>query len=196
MKTPLELVYRHMSAAQHLDERVRANVERVERLFGRLITCRVVIDAPHRRKAKGNRYDVHIEAHGPMGVFIVNAEPGDALAHSDALVAVRDAFDALERQLMRWKETHKGKPATHAAPLQGRVTELERDFGQLLLTDGRLVYFHRNSVANGAFAKLAIGEPVELSLDSAESEKGPQATFVKPISAQRLVDRRKSRGPS
>jgi cold shock CspA family protein len=75
-------------------------------------------------------------------------------------------------------------------PVQGTVAELhpDRDHGQISTTDGRLVYFHRNSVLNGGFDALDAGTPVELTIQDEESEKGPQASMVRPIGAMRFVD--------
>lgn len=191
METELEIAFHHMEPSPYVEERVRTRVDRLEKRFGRLTCCRVVVDAPHQRHDKGNHYSVRIEAHVPSAVFSVDREPGDVNAHEDVYVAIRDAFDAMERKVRRWKETHSGRPEAHAERLQGRIAELlpEQDHGQIALTDGRLVYFHRNSVIDGDFGALSEGDAVELSLHAGDSEKGPHASGVRAISDQRFVDR-------
>lgn len=190
MQTDLEIAFHGLDPSPAIEARVRERLARLEKHFGRLTSFRAVIDAPHQHHRKGKHYAVRLEARAPATVFAIDREPGDVNAHEDVYVAIRDAFDAMERRIKAWQETHTGRPVTHAAPLQGRIAELHagRDFGQIALTDGRLVYFHRNAVVNGGFDDLAEGDPVELALDQGDSEKGPHASTVRRIGAQRFVD--------
>ena len=55
--------------------------------------------------------------------------------------------------------------------------------------DGRLVYFHRHSVVGNGFDGLSVGETVELFVDNEESDKGPQASTVRPIGSLKFVDK-------
>jgi len=68
--------------------------------------------------------------------------------------------------------------STRAPPI-GTVMRVEPidQYGILETGDGREVYFHRNSVLNGDFAKLAIGDRVTFAEEM--GEKGPQASTVK-----------------
>ena len=61
--------------------------------------------------------------------------------------------------------------------------ELDSDagYGQITMTDGRLVYFHQNSVADARFDDLAVGDTVALHIHPGEGERGPQASVVRPI---------------
>jgi cold shock CspA family protein len=45
------------------------------------------------------------------------------------------------------------------------------------VVDGREIYFHRNSVLDGGFARLAAGARVTFAEEA--GEKGPQASTVK-----------------
>lgn len=63
------------------------------------------------------------------------------------------------------------------------------DSGQISTTDGRLVYFHRNSVANDGYDDLNEGDTVELSVDVRDADEGPHASFVRPVSTLRFVDK-------
>jgi ribosome-associated translation inhibitor RaiA/cold shock CspA family protein len=190
MQTGVEIVFHNMDRSPAVEARVRERIDRLECRFGRLTSFRATIDAPHRRHHKGKHYAVRLEAHVPSGILTIDREPGDDNAHQDILVAVRDAIDAMERKLKAWADTHGGRPDTHAAPLQGRIAEFhpDRDFGQIALTDGRLVYFHRHSVVEGRFDDLAPGDTVELAIADGDSPHGPHASSVRPISSARFVD--------
>lgn len=190
MQTGVEIVFHNMDRSPAVEAKVRERVERLERRFGRLTSRRATLDAPHRHHRKGKHYAVRLEAHVPTGILTIDREPGDNFAHQDILVAIRDAFDAMERKIKAWAETHSGRPEAHVAPLQGRIAELhsDRDFGQIALTDGRLVYFHRHSVLEGNFDDLARGDTVELAVAEGDSPNGPHASTVRSISRARFVD--------
>lgn len=184
MDHPPEIAFHGLEPGADIEARLHNRIERLERLAGRLVSCRVVIDAPHKSQRTGGAYDVRVEARGPEAVFVVDRAPGDDGAHKDLHVALRDAFDALERQVKRWKETHRGRPVVLDEPLRGRVAMLmpEEGWGEVALADGRMVYFHRNAVAEDGFDALEEEAAVEVSLDPGEdSEAGPHASHVRPI---------------
>ena len=61
----------------------------------------------------------------------------------------------------------------------GTVKSLDAsgEFGFLEAADGHEVYFHRNSVLDGAYNRLAVGAHVAFAEEM--GEKGPQASTVK-----------------
>jgi len=58
------------------------------------------------------------------------------------------------------------------------------EFGFLEAADGHEVYFHRNSVLDGAYNRLAVGTHVAFAEEM--GEKGPQASTVKLLGKHRL----------
>ena len=50
------------------------------------------------------------------------------------------------------------------------------DFGRILTPDGREIYFHRNSLLNGNFDKLEVGDEVRFSEEM--GDQGPHASTV------------------
>lgn len=183
METPLELSFKNLQPSDFVEGLVRERVARLERLHDRITSCHVYIEAPHRRRRKGNRYEVRLEVRVPGTELAVASKPGDINAHEDINVAVRDAFNAMERQLKRRKQRMGGDVKVHEGDLQGRITEIdhEKGYGHIMAVDGRLVYFHENSVVGGVFRDLGRDDPVELVVQSEESELGPQASTVRPI---------------
>jgi len=65
-------------------------------------------------------------------------------------------------------------------PDHGRVARLlpEQNCGFILSADGNEIYFHRNSVTNGGFDKLALGDEVRFVAQHSESAAGSQASTV------------------
>jgi len=190
MEQPLELKFTDMPPSEFVERDIRDRVARLERLFDRITSCHVYVTAPHKRHQKGNRYEIRLEVRVPGNELVVNNQPGDVHAHEDIHVAVRDAFNAMERQLKKHKAKLSGDVKSSAATgqLHGQVKEIdhERGFGQIIAADGRLVYFHANSVIDGSFDELGQGDPVQLVVQSDESAIGPQASTVKPISETRF----------
>jgi ribosomal subunit interface protein len=184
METPLELSFKNMQHSDFVEGLIREKVAKLERLHDRITSCHVYVEAPHKRHRKGNQYEIRIEVRVPGTELAVNNKPGDVNAHEEINVAIRDAFNAMERQLQRWKQKVSGEVKLHDDALQGRVTEIDHDsgHGQITATDGRLIYFHENSVVAGGFRKLRQDDPVELVVQEDESEIGPQASTVRPIS--------------
>ena len=111
--------------------------------------------------------------------------------HEHLRVAVRDAFAAMATELKRWKDQIKGEVKTHDGPLQGKIVEIrhDEDFGQIIATDNRLIYFHRNSVTDGSFDDLQPRDPVELVVQTGESAIGPQASTVRRIGTMEFRSR-------
>ncbi len=183
MKTPLELTFRNMDHSDSLEVLARQQAERLEKFFDGITSCHVYVTAPHRSQRKGNLYEVHIELRLPGEELVVNAAKGDRQAHEHPQVALRDAFHAMEAQLKARKQKMRGDVKTHDGPLQGKIVELDKEkgFGQIIATDNRLIYFHRNAVVNGDFDDLAVRDTVELVVQTGESEIGPQASTVRPI---------------
>jgi cold shock CspA family protein len=107
-------------------------------------------------------------------------------AHEDVYVAIRDAFDAAVRRLEDHVRERRGKVKTHEEPLHGtvRMVDPAGGFGFIETPQGE-VYFHRNSVVEGDFARLEPGAEVRLEVAERESAEGWQATTVRPTGRHR-----------
>lgn len=192
MQTPLELTFRNMQPSPTIRNLVEEKVTKLERLYDGVTSCHVYVEAPHKQHQKGNRYEIHIEARVPGTELSVSNDPGNVTEHEDIRVAIRDAFDALERQLKKWKTTTQGELKSHEAMLQGRIVEIDRarGFGQIIATDGRLIYFHENSVVDGRFRDLNERDTVEFVTHPGEGDLGPQASTVRSIGPLRFTGSR------
>lgn len=192
MQSPVELSFTNVDPSPAVDARVRQRVARLERLFGGITSCHVWVQANHlsqapsRSRGKAVSYEVRIELRVPGTELAVSRKPGDQGAHTSIMVAVRDSFDAMEKQLKHYVGQLRREVKSHPAPLQGRIVRLFPEHGFIATTDGQEIYFHAHSVAEGAFDALEVGAPVELSTVEGESPQGPQATTVTPIRPQQM----------
>lgn len=180
MQTQLQITFRQMPSSPALEADIRRRAEQLEEFFDRIISCRVLIEAPHHHQHQGRLYRVRVELGVPGEHIVVGRSPDECAAHADAHVAVRDAFRATRRQLEDHVRRRRGDVKAHASPPQARVSHLEPDLthGRLATDDGREIYFHRNSVVGG-IEQLQIGTEVRFREES--GTQGPQASTVEPI---------------
>ena len=186
MQEDLQITWRDMKPSDALSAKIGEQVETLERFYDGMIGCRVVVEQLHRHKHKGNLFNVRIDLLVPGKEIVVNRESGKDHAHEDPYVVVRDAFKAARRQLEDYVRRHRGDVKTHELPPQGRVVELhpESDYGRLESPDGRLIYFHRNSLRNGDLDTLEIGFEVRFTEEM--GDEGPQASSVSVIGKHHL----------
>jgi ribosomal subunit interface protein len=191
MDTSLQISFRNMDRSEAVEARVREKAEKLEKYYGRLTSCRVMIEVPERRHHKGMLFHVRIELGVPGKKLVVSRHPKDKHAHEDVYVAIRDAFDAARRRLEDYVRKTGGKIKTHEVPLHGKVLRLFpfEGYGFIAASDGREIYFHKNSVLSGAFDRLEVGNEVRLVVAERESAEGPQASTVDPLGKHHLVER-------
>lgn len=100
MQTPLQVTFHNMPPSPALETVIRERAAKLEQYHARITSCRVVFDAPHLHKNHGKRYQVRIDIALPGGrSVVVDRDHHKDGAHAEALVAIRDAFDAAQRQI-------------------------------------------------------------------------------------------------
>ena len=100
MTIPLEIHFHGLDKSDAMETRVREKFAKLERHFGRMSGCRVVLEAPHRNPAKAKVFQVKIEISVKGGKpIIINHEREGAHANEDLGLTIRDAFDVALRQV-------------------------------------------------------------------------------------------------
>ncbi|MBW8298385.1 MAG: cold shock domain-containing protein [Hydrogenophaga sp.] len=187
METPVEIDSHGVEISPALREMLNEHVGELETRYGRITSCRVVVTGPGQRHRTGGLYDVRIHLALPNGreVAVDHLDHGDE-RYSDLNFAVNDAFKRARRQLQ--DEAHKlqGETKHHEPQPIGTVARIDHagDFGFIAASDGREVYFHRNSVVAGSFDDLEPGTRV--SFVEEQGIKGDQASTVKPLGKHAL----------
>jgi cold shock CspA family protein len=180
METPVQIDFQGMKASEPVRDSIAAHIADLEQRFGRVTACRVVVKAPGGHHHTGGLYEVNIRLALPNGREVnVARTPTADERHSDLTFAINDAFHRARRRLQDQARRIQGQTKLHAEAPIGTVSQLEPvdGFGMLQTSDGREIYFHQNSVLNGAFSKLKIGTRVMYSEEI--GNKGPQASTVK-----------------
>ncbi len=115
MSNEFQIVFHNIDQSDALTDSVNKRVEKLRRYNGDIIGGRVVLDSPHNNHHKGKVYSVTLELHTPNKEVVVTQEQHDNHAHEDLYVAIRDAFNAAERQLKSVDKKHR-KQAAHKNP--------------------------------------------------------------------------------
>jgi len=181
MDVPLEIAFHNLEKSVSVETRVRERVAKLEKLYPRLVACRVVVEAPHRQHQKGNIYRVRVEMSVPGDDLVVSKEPNRAnerFADPDVYTVLKDAFDTAERMLKDFKAKQSGDTKVHDVPMHGHIMRINagNDFGFLRNAQGTQLWFHRNAVLNEELENFAEGDPVHYV--EVMGETGPQASKV------------------
>jgi ribosomal subunit interface protein len=186
MQTDVRITFRDFPPSDAIEARIRERVAKLEEFHGRAIACRVAVEAAKRRH-KATEYQVRIDLTLPGEELVVSHDHADRKPADDIYVAIRDAFDAMERQIKRRSERARNEVKSHAAPDHGHVVRLFPDHGFIATAEGEL-YFHRNAVAEGSFDALEEGAEVRFSLAPDDGDMGPQASTVHPLGKRHIVE--------
>src|SRR5450759_3368878 len=187
MQMPVAITFHNVDHSAAVEAKIRERAEKLDKHYNGIISCRVAVEAQHKHHQHGNHYHVRVDVTVPGGELVASREPDEHHSYTDVYVAVRDAFDAIRRQLEDYGRRQSREVKAHETPLHGRIIELypDDDYGRIETADGRLVYFHRNSVVGADFEKLDTGTEVRFSEEL--GERGPQATAVHLIGKHHIV---------
>ena len=185
----IEISYRDVPKTDELDDLIRAKADRLQKFCEGIMSCRIAVERRQQRQKLGNPHRVRIEVTLPPNKdLVVSRDPGESEPHEAIASLVRDAFKAMERQVKEASAKRRGEVKTHDEPvgLVARIFATE-GYGFLITNEGREIYFHRNSVAQGdAFDDLAVG--TEVRFTETMGDDGPQASTVRVVNLQGLRD--------
>jgi len=190
MQRPVEIAFRNIESSDAAEAAIRDHVARLERMYGRMTTCRVRVDQRNQNVNETMPPVVHIDISVPGHKDIVIAHEADHLQRKykapDLRNAINEAFRIAERRLGKYKDKLTGHGIAErgheaANEFRGQVAEMtpEKDFGYVLTKEGGLLYFHRNSLLSGDFDGLRRGD--EVSYVEQAGDTGPIASKVRVI---------------
>lgn len=187
MKMPLQITFRGLQSSDTVEAVIREHADKLDRYSPDIMSCRVVVEARHKHHRDGNLHHVRVDLTVPGREIVTSRERDLHHAHTDAYVAIRDAFDEARRQLEDYERLRRDQVKTHQFPDHGKIARVNRDdgYGFIETADGREIYFHRNSVLRTSFEDLHTGQEVRFVEEM--GEKGPQATTVRVVGKHHLV---------
>jgi cold shock CspA family protein len=197
MKLPLQVTFRNTDPLEGVEACIRSQVAKLEIYYDRVMSCRVIVEVPHRHHHEGNQYHIRIDLTVPGGEVVVKKDASlhateqqidrekptkceeIHTSHKLVNVAIREAFEAARRRLQDYARRQRGDVKVEEPTAHARVSRLfrKKGYGFLETPDGREIYFHRNSVLDGHFRCLEIGTRVMFAEE--QGEKGLQASSVR-----------------
>lgn len=100
MQTPLHITLRHLPSSPSLEAKIERAVKHLERLHDNIIGCRVVIEAPAGQRGSAP-FIIKVDLTVPGRTLCVDTARAQKPTHTDAYVALHDAFATLEQQLVQ-----------------------------------------------------------------------------------------------
>jgi cold shock CspA family protein len=204
MKSQVQITFRNVQPSAEIEEWIRDEVAKLDTLYGRVMGCRVAVEVPHRHHKRGWPYHIRIDLTVPGGEIVVKRQPslnararhlGEReikkkaevnIPHKQLRLAINDAFKAAGRRLQDYARRQRGDVKSPSLLPKARVSKIlpQEGYGFLTADDGRVIYFHKNSVLGRAFPRLKVGTAVKFVEEL--GEKGPQASTVRIVSKQRI----------
>lgn len=170
MQIPVQITFRDIPHSDAIESEIHKKVEKLETIYPRLIACRVVLESEQRHQHQGKLYAVRVDLSAPGTELVATRQK-----HEDIYVALRDAFDAMKRQLQAFAAKQRGEVKTHEIEVHGTITRLfpEEGYGFIQGFNGTEYYFTANAVAFPDFSELSIG--LEVTFIEGVGDNGPQA---------------------
>jgi ribosomal subunit interface protein len=109
MQSPLQITIRDMEHSDALETHIRDKVAKLDEFSSHIVSCRVVVEIPHKHQHQGKQFNVRIDIGVPGSEIVVNRDHAE-----DVYIALRDAFDAAKRQLEDYARKIRGDVKTHA----------------------------------------------------------------------------------
>ena len=109
MKIPLQISLHGIAHSNPLYNAIQEKVEKLDRYYGRIVSCRVVLELAGRHRLHGRQFTARIDLKVPGAEIVINKEHDE-----DVQVALRDAFEAARRRLEDFGREQRGDVKLHA----------------------------------------------------------------------------------
>ena len=108
MQIPMQITIRDFENSEALEAHIREKAKKLDEFFNHIMSCRVVVEMPHKHHHQGKQFNVRIDIGVPGNEIVVNRDHSE-----DVYIALRDAFDAAKRQLEDYARKVRGDVKTH-----------------------------------------------------------------------------------
>lgn len=108
MKIPMQITIRDIENSAALETHIREKAEKLDEFYDHIMSCRVVVEMPHKHHNQGKQFNVRIDIGVPGNEIVVNRDHSE-----DVYIALRDAFNAAKRQIEDHSRKIRGDVKTH-----------------------------------------------------------------------------------
>ena len=113
MQVPLEITGHDASVSKRVESLIQQKTAKLERFYGRLTSCRVVIEKSAKSQKNGAPFKVRIHLGVPGHEITI-----DRQQETDLTAAIHAAFDAATRKLQEYARTRRGEVKVHSAEVE------------------------------------------------------------------------------
>lgn len=99
MSFPVRITWKNHDPSAAVEAYIGEQAERLARFGDQITDCHVTVETPHRHHSHGRHFLIHVDVHVPGKELVANRDPQAADNHEEIHAAIRDAFDAMKRQL-------------------------------------------------------------------------------------------------
>nr|WP_311529324.1 HPF/RaiA family ribosome-associated protein [uncultured Ralstonia sp.] len=104
MSVPVDISFQGIAHSKAVEEAVINRVDRLERIRGDLLRCRVSLAVGARHQHQGKPFDVHIHVFTPQQTHV-----SSNTSNEDPYVALHEAFTHVERMLVQANGKHSSQ---------------------------------------------------------------------------------------
>ena len=108
MQIPLQITIRGIEHSDALETHIREKVAKLDEFFDYIMSCRVVVELPHKHHHQGKQFNVRLDIGVPGSEIVVKHDHSE-----DVYVALREAFDAAKRRIEDYVRKMRGDIKTH-----------------------------------------------------------------------------------
>jgi ribosomal subunit interface protein len=108
MTIPLQISFHGVDRTDTIEDYVRRRADKLAS-YGRITTCHVAIETPHRHKNHGRHYRVRVDLAIPGSEIVVDRSPDEGRSHEDLYASIDLAFETALRRLR--DEMDRRRPA-------------------------------------------------------------------------------------
>src|SRR5262245_32456791 len=94
MQLPLQITWRGIGPSAAVESAVKDATLKLEKVNGRIVSCRVTVEQTDRHKVHGRQFSVRVDVRVPGAEVAIDHEHDE-----DVYVALRDAFADARRKL-------------------------------------------------------------------------------------------------
>src|SRR5215470_9033418 len=82
--TTADITYRNMAGSQWLDGEIQKRTAKLSTLCPDILSCKVIVEIPHRHHEQGNRFHVRIDITVPGERIVAGHAPSLHVSHFDS----------------------------------------------------------------------------------------------------------------
>ena len=111
---PVQLTIKDIPSSPALESTILKKAKKLTQFYQRITSCRIVVELPKKHQHHGKLFNVRIDVTVPGKELVATKQ-----CEKGVYVAVREAFEAIIRQLESHAQKRNGRVKTHQQPITG-----------------------------------------------------------------------------